>query len=103
MPTPNTESRVPATRPTGPVAEQERGAALKVTRAVTTAGAASLATGALLEWVAPLWPMLPDWLRVVASANEPMMFGGAALLVGGAVVGRRLHRRVVGARGRTEP
>jgi hypothetical protein len=55
-------------------------------------GLAGLVTGALLEWVAPLWVALPDWLRVVASANESMMIGGAALMIGGAIVGRRVRR-----------
>jgi hypothetical protein len=51
----------------------------------------SVATGAALEWIAPLWGVLPEWLRLMASANEPMMIAGAALLIGGAMAGRRLR------------
>lgn len=64
----------------------------KASRGAVNVGVAGLVAGALLEWVAPLWMALPDWLRVVASANESMMIGGAALMVGGAIVGRRVRR-----------
>jgi hypothetical protein len=62
-----------------------------VSRGAITIGAVGVATGAALEWIAPLWGVLPDWLRVVASANEPMMIAGAALLIGGAVASHRLR------------
>lgn len=64
----------------------------RASRGAVNVGVAGLVTGALLEWVAPLWLVLPDWLRVVASANESMMIGGAALMIGGAIVGRRVRR-----------
>jgi hypothetical protein len=67
-------------------------AAEKASRGAVNVGVTGLIAGALLEWVAPLWMALPDWLRVVASANESMMIGGAALMIGGAIVGRRVRR-----------
>jgi hypothetical protein len=70
-----------------------------VSRGAVNIGAVGVATGAALEWIAPLWGVLPDWLRVIASANEPMMIGGVALLIGGAIAGRRLR----GTREEREP
>ena len=68
--------------------------AAHVSRGAVNLGVVSLAAGAVLEWVAPLWGVLPDWLRVVASANEPMMIGGATLMIGGVLIGRRIRRTV---------
>lgn len=67
----------------------KRTAVARAGRGAVNVGVGSLATGALLEWVAPLWAVLPDWMRVLASANEAMMIAGAALMIGGAIVGRR--------------
>jgi hypothetical protein len=56
-----------------------------------TVGAALAVTGAALEWLAPLWPQLPAGLRTLASLNEPILFGGLALMLGGAIVARRFR------------
>ena len=69
-----------------------RGLTARLSREAVDVGVVSLATGAVLEWVAPAWGVIPHWLRVVASANEPMMIVGAVLMIGGVVLGRRARR-----------
>lgn len=64
----------------------------RLSREAVDVGVVSLATGAVLEWVAPAWGVLPHWLRVAASANEPLMIGGAVLMATGVIVGRRVRR-----------
>ena len=68
------------------------GLTARLSREAVDVGVVSLATGAVLEWVAPAWGLIPHWLRVTASANEPLMIVGAVLMIGGVVLGRRARR-----------
>ncbi|HSJ62925.1 MAG TPA: hypothetical protein VK922_03355 [Gemmatimonadaceae bacterium] len=65
--------------------------AARIGRGGITVGAALAVTGVALEWLAPLWPQLPAGLRTLASLNEPILFGGLALMLGGAIVARRFR------------